>query len=172
MKRKKAIAPELPRELKRVEDARQLFAYFFKRAKLWPQYKMWPSTGALRRVVLITHGFDDRMVNLLERVSNLKQIIEGLEEIRLVMTKMSDKGVAKLRSLMPGVEINVVSDEAWESNVELSNPAYDFVSGKIEAAEKHEDPGRDDNADLEALFRQRYGPDAELGFSISRPKNK
>src|SRR6266568_876173 len=93
---------KIPKAVAGARSARQLFSYFFRRAALWPEYGMRPRKGEVKRVVFFTAGFDDHVVDLLKRVPNLPKLVEGLEELRLVNTAITQKGTAKLRKLLPG----------------------------------------------------------------------
>src|SRR5688500_3215062 len=72
---------KLPKALRTARDAREIFGYLFRKAALWPESGMAPQSGIVRRIVLLTEGFNDRTVDVLERIPNVSTLVEGLEEL-------------------------------------------------------------------------------------------
>jgi hypothetical protein len=107
----KKQSTKLPKALRELRDARELFTYLLRKASLSPEDAMAPRHGIVRRVVLSTLAFNDRLVTLLERVPNLSLILEGLEELRLAQTGITKPGIKRLRSLLPDVKVNEISNE-------------------------------------------------------------
>jgi hypothetical protein len=103
----KKKSTKLPKALSESRDARELFTYLLRKASLSPEDAMAPRHGIVRRVVLSTLSFNDRLVTLLERVPNLSLILEGLEELRLAQTGITKSGIERLRSLLPDVKVNI-----------------------------------------------------------------
>lgn len=144
---------KLPKALRSARDTREIFRYLFRKAALWPEFGMAPPSGVVRRIVLLTEGFNDRTVDVLERIPNVSNLVEGLEELRLVMTAISKRGVARLRVLFPKVRIVEISAHQWRENVNTGDPRYNLETKELDIP--LEDTKEDQN--LEADFLRRYG---------------
>ena len=143
---------KLPKALRESRDARGLFTYFLRKASLSPEYAMAPRHGVVRRVVLSTLGFNDRLVALLERVPNLSLILEGLEEIRLAHTGITKSGIERLRSLLPDVKVIEVSNEQWLTDF-IADPRFNIETKQLDII----DNDLDKDHDVKKIFMERYG---------------
>ena len=148
----KKQSTKLPKALRESRDARELFTYLLRKASLSPEDAMAPRHGIVRRVVLSTLGFNDRLVTLLERVPNLSLILEGLEELRLVQTGITKPGIEQLRSLLPDVKVNEISNEQWATRF-VAYPRFNVETRQLDICDN--DFGK--NHDIKKFFLERYG---------------
>ena len=150
---KSTRAKTLPSALQRAQDTREVFSFFFKKAALWPEAKMAPQQGRVRRVVLMTRSFNDRFVALLEMIPKLSRKVEGLEELRFWGTAITQAGEERLRSLLPGVKVTNVSDEQFATTKGCLCPRFNLELGSFDIPEE-ENP---DAEDIEQVMLKRFG---------------
>jgi hypothetical protein len=148
----KKQSTKLPKALRESRDARELFTYLIRKASLSPECAMAPRHGIVRRVVLSTLGFNDRLVALLEKVPNLSLILEGLEELRLAKTGITKSGIERLRSLLPNVKVTEISNEQWATKF-VADPRFNLETRQLDIC----DNDLETNRDIKRFFLERYG---------------
>ncbi|HLH56947.1 MAG TPA: hypothetical protein VKY92_25425 [Verrucomicrobiae bacterium] len=150
-------AQVLPKELEHATDARAIFNYLFKKARLWPEYKMSPREGDVRKIVLFSEGFNDKTVTLLQQIPKVKYHCRSIEEVRLVCTKITPTGVARLKALFGKSVISVVGCDEWEKNVNTGNPDFDLKTGKFQATTNAGPTTNGAPSGSREKFVERYG---------------
>jgi hypothetical protein len=150
-------AETVPAELMCPADARAIFNYLFKKARLWPEYKMSPREGEVRRVVLFSDAFNDKTVKLLEQIPGVKSCCSSLQEMRLVCTKITPEGVARMKQLFSNSEVNVVPCDEWEKNVDTGNPEFDLKSGKFREPSNPRSTPNSQSSESRKMLLERYG---------------
>lgn len=102
-----------------------LCLYIFKLAHLDGSYQILKTDARVQRWVWFGHEFSDRLVAVVVQV--LPQIADrnNLEELRLVATRVTNRGVERLRRAFPKARVRVYSDEEDAKDWQLSQAAYD-----------------------------------------------
>ena len=149
---------QVPKAIRESKDARDLFGYFFRKAALGSEPAMRPVSGRLRKVVLFNNDFTNKMVEILEQTPNVRQLMQGVEEVRLIATSVTPGGVERLRKLLPDVYFAVFTSEGYRRNRKISNPDYDLGTGVLHVVPLTADEIAKKEAAVEALWRDRYGP--------------
>lgn len=113
--------PRRPVDVKNLED---LCRYVFKLAHLDGDYQMRIEAGVVKRWVWFGHDFRDKMVRVVEEIAPRLSDTNGLEELRLVATRITDIGVERLRRIFPRTRVTRYSDEDDRDNWQWSQASY------------------------------------------------
>jgi hypothetical protein len=90
-------------------SAEEVFEALIRKAQCHPPNGMFFEEGVLRKVHFFGAEFNDKYVDLLETVPNLSQLCDGLRELHLMATRIKPPAVARLRKLLPGVDVQVLA---------------------------------------------------------------
>lgn len=113
-----------PRAAKSCRSLEDLCRYVFKLAGLDGEYQMLMVGPALKRWVWHGHTFTDRFVNVVQEIAPLLPDRDHLEELRLVATRVTARGVERLRGIFPESKVTVYTDEDSDENWQLSQATY------------------------------------------------
>ena len=78
----------------------------------------------LLRWVWAGHTFTDRFVKVVEQIAPHVHDRDALEELRLVATRVTPSGLARLRRIFPKSNLTVYSDADSHCDYQLSEAAY------------------------------------------------
>jgi hypothetical protein len=122
--RKAGKLKDPPRKATDCRSLEDLCLYVFKLAHLSGSYQMLKTDAGVERWVWFGHDFGDRLVRVVEEVAPQIPNKDELKELRLVATRVTDKGVGRLRRVFPNAEVTVYTDEHDKKNWQLSQAAY------------------------------------------------
>jgi hypothetical protein len=102
---------EPPRSKKACKTLEDIWHYVGKLAHLDSRQMVLVENGAVKRVVWSGGEFNDKKVNIVEEILPMVQPENGLEEIRLVATRVSSAGVDRLCRLFPRARVTIFTEE-------------------------------------------------------------
>jgi hypothetical protein len=97
--------------------AKELFEHIFKKAELFPAHSMRLSGKKVIAVNWFGHEFTDRFVDLMEGVTNIASLCDGLSEFVLTATRVTPSGTERLKKLLPRARFTIVSDRDFASGI-------------------------------------------------------
>jgi hypothetical protein len=113
-----------PRTAKECHSLEELCRYVFKLARLNGEHQTLLVDTAVKRWVWFGHTFTDRFVDRVEEAAPFLRDKESLEEFRLVATRVTTAGAARLRKLFPNSKVSEYSDCEHDKNWQLSQAGY------------------------------------------------
>jgi len=75
-----------------------------------------------------------------------------LEELRLAQTGITKPGIKRLRSLLPDVKVNEISNEQWATRF-VADPRFNIETKQLDIC----DNDLEKNCDIKRFFLERYG---------------
>lgn len=109
-----------------VED---LCKYVFRKVHLDGNYQVRFADEHVRTWVWNGYDYTDRIVDLVEQVADQVTDKDLLEELRLVATKVTAKGIDRLRRVFPMARVSVFTDEQSDANWRWSQAHYNGQGG-------------------------------------------
>ena len=113
----------LPR-LEECTNCDQIWAVLFHKAGLMFGHQVKRVNGRIVRVVCFGADWKDKLFAKLESVDGVPSKCSSIEEIRLVSTRVTAKGIEQLKHALPGAKIVIVSKSMWMDDSGWASPEY------------------------------------------------